>query len=148
MRWARKHGDAAVPRGPRIPPPTGHLVPVQTSTHEYEVARGTLAERVRTLLADEPSTREVSMFGGLSFMVDDTMVVNVRRGGDLLVRVDPGRSAELVADHGARPAEMGAGRSMGPSWLDVSADLTTSDEQLRFWVGVAMEFNRGHPAPR
>jgi hypothetical protein len=77
------------------------------------------AERIRALLADEPATREVAMFGGLSFMVNDKMIVNVRRSGDLLVRVDPHRSPELVADHGARPAEMGAGRSMGPGWLDV-----------------------------
>ena len=62
------------------------------------------------------------MFGGLSFMVNDKMIVNVRRGGDLLVRVDPIRSPELVADHGARFAEMGAGRAMGPGWIDVPAE--------------------------
>ena len=77
------------------------------------------AERIRALLADAPATREVAMFGGLSFMVNNKMIVNVRRSGDLLVRVDPHRSPELVADHGARPAEMGAGRPMGPGWLDV-----------------------------
>ena len=81
------------------------------------------------------------MFGGLSFMVNDKMIVNVRRGGDLLVRVDPLRSPELVADHGARFAEMGAGRSMGPSWLDVAAELIATDDRLRFWLDVAMEFN-------
>ena len=99
------------------------------------------AERIRALLADAPATREVAMFGGLSFMVNDKMIVNVRRSGDLLVRVDPRRSPELVANHGARPAEMGAGRSMGPGWLDVPAECTTSDDQLRFWLDVAMTFN-------
>ena len=99
------------------------------------------AERIRALLADAPATREVAMFGGLSFMVNDKMIVNVRRSGDLLVRVDPHRSPELVANHGARPAEMGAGRSMGPGWLDVPAECTTSDDQLRFWIDVAMTFN-------
>ena len=102
---------------------------------------GQAAERIRSMLAEEPSTREVSMFGGLSFMVNDKMIVNVRRGGDLLVRVDPIRSPELVADHGARFAEMGAGRAMGPGWIDVPAELTASDNQLRFWLDVAMEFN-------
>jgi hypothetical protein len=33
------------------------------------------AERIRAMLAAEPSTREVSMFGGLSFMVNDKMIV-------------------------------------------------------------------------
>jgi TfoX/Sxy family transcriptional regulator of competence genes len=102
---------------------------------------GPTAERIRALLAEHPANREVSMFGGLSFMVDDKMIVNVRRGGDLLVRVDPQQSPELIAEHGARPAEMGAGRSMGPGWLDVPAERTTDDEQLRFWIDVAMAFN-------
>ena len=89
------------------------------------------------------------MFGGLSFMVDDKMIVNVRRSGDLLVRVDPRRSADLVADHGARPAEMGPGRSMGPNWLDVPADLVAGDDRLRFWIDVALSFNAratAHPS--
>ena len=102
---------------------------------------GPVADRIRALLADQPTIREIAMFGGLSFMVDDKMVVNVRRSGDLLVRVDPQRSPELVADHGARIAEMGPGRSMGPSWLDVPAALVADDERLRFWIDVAMEFN-------
>ena len=109
------------------------------------------AERIRALLADAPATREVAMFGGLSFMVNNKMIVNVRRSGDLLVRVDPHRSPELVADHGARPAEMGAGRPMGPGWLDVPAECTTGDDQLRFWIDVAMTFNdqaTAHPRRR
>jgi hypothetical protein len=102
---------------------------------------GPTAERIRALLAAEASTREVSMFGGLSFMVNDKMIVNVRRGGDLLIRVDPRRSPELVSDHGAQFAEMGTGRAMGPGWLDVAVELTATDDQLRFWLDVAMEFN-------
>jgi TfoX/Sxy family transcriptional regulator of competence genes len=118
---------------------------------------GQAAERIRTMLAAELSTREVSMFGGLSFMVNDKMIVNVRRGGDLLVRVDPSRSPELVADHGARFAEMGTGRAMGPGWIDVPAELIATDSRLRFWLDVAIEFNdriageagtRRHPVAR
>jgi TfoX N-terminal domain len=75
-------------------------------------------------------------------MVNDKMILNVRRSGDLLVRVDPHRSPELISEHGARPAEMGAGRAMGASWLDVPVELTATDEQLRFWLDVTMQFNR------
>ncbi|MCD2187893.1 TfoX/Sxy family protein [Actinomycetospora soli] len=89
---------------------------------------------------------EKRMFGGISFMVDDKILVNVRGTGDLLVRVDPARSPELVADHGAEQAEMGAGRSMGPSWLTVTADRVDDDEQLRFWLDVALDFNPRAPA--
>lgn len=82
------------------------------------------------------------MFGGLSFMVNDAMVVAVQKDGRrLLVRVNPGRSRELLALPGAEPAEMGAGRAMGPSWLHVNDDALASDADLSFWIGVALEYN-------
>lgn len=102
----------------------------------------TTVDRVRALLAAEPSTREIRMFGGVSFMVDDKMVVNVRRAGDLLVRVDPRRSPELVAQHGARRTEMGAGRDMGPGWLHVDAGLVATDDEVRAWLDIAIGFIR------
>lgn len=100
-----------------------------------------LTERVRTMLAGEPSSREISMFGGLSFMVNERMVVAVGSDGDLLVRVDPERGPELVTLPGARPAEMGAGRAMGPSWISVADAAVGSDEQLSFWLRAALEHN-------
>lgn len=98
-----------------------------------------LADRIRAALPTEAPIREVPMFGGLSFMVNDRMAVAAGGGGDLLVRVDPGRSAELLALPGAAPAEMGTGRSMGPSWIRVSKQALTTDGQLSFWVGTALE---------
>ncbi|MGI5131237.1 TfoX/Sxy family protein [Pseudonocardia sp. CA-107938] len=101
-----------------------------------------LGNRIRALLAAEPSIREVSMFGGLSFMRRDKMLVNVRRSGELLVRADPDRAPDLVTDHGARPAEMGAARRpMAAGWLQVAPELIATDDQLRFWIDVAREFN-------
>ena len=93
-----------------------------------------LAQRLRILLAGEPSMREVSMFGGLAFMVNNTMLVSAGRTGDLLVRVDPERDAELRALPGAARAEMGAGRSMGVGWITAAADSIASDAQLAFWL--------------
>lgn len=75
--------------------------------------RPPLADRIRAMLTAAPSIRELKMFGGLSFMVNEKMVVSVLGHGGLLVRTDPERTRELVALQGARPAEMGAGRSMG-----------------------------------
>ena len=98
-----------------------------------------LADRVRALLTAH-STREVPMFGGLSFMVDEKMVVSVRPGAELLAHVDPERSPHLVTLPGARPAEMGAGRAMGPGWISVSADVIEDNERLAFWVGEAVEY--------
>jgi TfoX/Sxy family transcriptional regulator of competence genes len=101
----------------------------------------TLIARIRAALRDEPSTREVPMFGARSFMVNDRMVVAVHPDGDLLVRVDPGRSDELLARPGASPAVMGAGRTMGPGWVAVAQDVVANDLELAFWVDAALAYN-------
>lgn len=101
-----------------------------------------LIERIRELLAGESSTREVSMFGGRSVMVDDKMVVSARKEGALLVRVPEDQYDELIQRPGADPAEMGTGRSMGRGWISVSAEGVDTEEQLAFWLGVALEHNR------
>lgn len=101
--------------------------------------REALAERVRAALPHDRPVREVSMFGGLSFMVDDSMVVAAGRDGDLLVRIDPARIDELLNVPGAKPAVMGAGRPMGPGWITVSHAGLTTDKQIAFWTQVGME---------
>jgi TfoX/Sxy family transcriptional regulator of competence genes len=100
-----------------------------------------LVDRVRHALATRTAVREVRMFGGLSFMVDEKLAVCVRGDGDLLVRADPERADELLALEGAQPAEMGAGRSMGPSWISVTGPALSSDDGLAFWLRVALEHN-------
>jgi TfoX/Sxy family transcriptional regulator of competence genes len=101
--------------------------------------REALAERVRAALPPDRPVREVSMFGGLSFMVDDSMVVAAGRDGDLLVRIDPARRAELLTVPGAEPALMGVDRPMGPGWIRVSHDGLTTDDQVAFWVRVGLQ---------
>ena len=98
-----------------------------------------LAERIRAALADQPTTREVAMFGGLSFMVDDALVVAAGRDGDLLVRTDPVRHDELLGVPGAKPAVMGADRPMGPGWIAVAHEGLTTDEQIAFWIDVGLQ---------
>lgn len=107
--------------------------------------RDDLLARVRDALRAEPSVREIRMFGGTSFMVEERMVVNVRRDGRLLVRVDPARSDTLIADHGARRARMGE-RDMGAGWLDVVPEHLTTDEALAFWIATARAYTGRRPA--
>lgn len=80
------------------------------------------------------------MFGGVSFMVNERIVVSVLGDGDLLVRAEPERTRELVA-LGARPAEMGAGRPMGPGWIRVDEEAIATADGLSFWIGVALKYN-------
>lgn len=101
-----------------------------------------LIERLRSLLGKEPSTREVAMFGGRSFMVNGKMVVSALKDGDLLVRIDAERHDALTRQPGATQAEMGAGRSMGPGWVAVSAAAIAGDDGLSFWLDAALDYNR------
>lgn len=105
--------------------------------------REALADRVRALLPRDRPVREVSMFGGLSFMVDDAMAVAAGRDGDLLVRTDPARHDELLGVLGARPAVMGPDRPMGPGWITVSDDGLTTDEQIAFWIEIGLQARPG-----
>ncbi|CAN5326394.1 hypothetical protein BH20ACT3_BH20ACT3_03840 [soil metagenome] len=101
-----------------------------------------LVERLRDLLADEPTTREISMFGGRAFLVDERIVVSVWKNGDLLVRVAAERTDELRALPGAAPAEMGSGRRMGAGWITVAAEAIVADGPLSDWLAASLE--NGH----
>lgn len=105
-------------------------------------AQTALIERLRDLLAEEPVRREVSMFGGRSVMVNEKMIVSALKGGGLLVHVAPDQHHELLRKPEADQAEMGAGRDMGPGWIEVEAEAIKDDEILTYWVGVAMAYNR------
>jgi hypothetical protein len=109
-----------------------------------------LADRVREALPGERDVREVAMFGGLAFMVDEKMVVCVSAGGGaLLVRVSPGRDAEHLEVAGARRAEMGpAARSMGEGWITVDGDALADERALRFWLDAALAYNAELTAER
>lgn len=104
--------------------------------------RAELADRVRALLADEPTCEQKRMFGSIAFMVNGRILVATWGAGDLLVRVDPDQSAALLLRDGARQAEMGAKHTiMGPGWLAVTAAAVADDQSLLEWIDIAREFN-------
>lgn len=101
--------------------------------------RQELTERVREALR-ERNPREVRMFGGISFMVDERMVAAARGDESLLLRIDPAEHDRLVALPGAQPAVMGANRPMGPGWITVRADALDGDGLTR-WLQSALAFH-------
>lgn len=138
-RRDRSNGGRATPRARWSPPlpdadssspvsrssgATGCGVP-RPATGDPRPARGgdmgvDLVQRVREALAVR-ELREVRIFGGTSFRLQDRMLVAARSGGGLLVRIDPAQHAELVARPGARQATMGAARRdmgrRGSRWI-------------------------------
>ena len=101
--------------------------------------RRELLDRVHALLPADREAREAPMFGGVSVMLDDALLVAAGKDGSLLVRVDPERRADLLTRDGAGPAVMGAKRRMGPEWVRVDASGLGTEERLAFWVGAALE---------
>ncbi|HEU5213359.1 MAG TPA: TfoX/Sxy family protein [Gaiellaceae bacterium] len=102
-----------------------------------------LAERIRALVAGEPSVTEKKMFGGLGFMIDGNMAVAASGQGGALVRCDPEEGDELVATTAAEPMEM-RGRSMA-GWLRVASEDLRSDGELARWVGIGTAYARSLP---
>jgi hypothetical protein len=69
-----------------------------------------LASRIRDLIGPDPELTEKKMFGGLAFLIRGHMAISANGQGGVLVHVDPGRSADLVArDRGQHCGDAGPG---------------------------------------
>ncbi len=103
-----------------------------------------LADRVRSVLAGEPGLTERRMFGGLAFLLQGNLAVSASSRGGLLLRVDPGASAALLAQPHVRPFEM-RGRELA-GWVHVAAEAVRDDGDLRRFVGHGVDYVRSLPA--
>ncbi len=97
-----------------------------------------LADRVRALLTLDRDVEEKRMFGTRAFLRDGRILVGVRPGGVLLVRVEEEHGAALLARPGVDVAVMGP-RTMGTGWLDVAPPAVADDESLSAWLDIARE---------
>jgi TfoX N-terminal domain len=102
-----------------------------------------LASRIRDLIGPDPELTEKKMFGGLAFLIRGHMAISASGQGGVLVHVDPGRSAGLVATTGAAVAVM-QGREM-PGWLRVGPEDLASDDALPRWVDIGIGYARSLP---
>jgi predicted ATPase len=102
-----------------------------------------LAARIRDLIGPDPDLTEKKMFGGLAFLIRGHMAISASGQGGVLVHVDPGRSAGLVATTRATTAVM-QGREM-PGWLRVSPEDLASDDDLSRWVDLGIGHARSLP---
>lgn len=102
-----------------------------------------LATRLRGLIGGQSGLAEKKMFGGLAMLLNGNMAVGVH-GDDLIVRTDPGRQEELLAEPGARVFDL-TGRPM-KGWLLIEADGFAEDADLRRWVDRGVAFARSLPA--
>ena len=103
-----------------------------------------LAHRIRELVAGEAGLTEMSMFGGLAFLIGGNMAVAASGQGGLMVRVEPDETDELLAKPHARPFEM-RGREMR-GWVRVDPEGVQTKRQLEPWVRRGVAYARSLPA--
>jgi TfoX/Sxy family transcriptional regulator of competence genes len=89
-----------------------------------------LAARVRALLGNRTDVSERKMFGGLTFMIGGNMCCGVNRN-ELIVRLDPDREHEALAEPHARPMDF-TGRPMR-GFITVRRD-GLKGVQLNRWI--------------
>jgi TfoX/Sxy family transcriptional regulator of competence genes len=88
-----------------------------------------LAANVRVALAGTANVREVRMFGGIGFMLNDNMIAATSKRG-LLVRVGRKQQHDALSRPGTRPMEM-RGRVMeGYVHVDPSALTAGATREL------------------
>lgn len=102
-----------------------------------------LAERIRTVLGDEPGLTEKRMFGGLAFLIAGNMCIAASGQGGLLVRLDPDEGDEALSLAHVRPMEMGRGPVRG--WIRVDEAGLRDTRSLRRWAQRALAYVRTLP---
>lgn len=100
-----------------------------------------LAANVRAALADVASISEVTMFGGIGFMLNGNLIAAASKRG-LLVRIGKAHQPDALLRPGARPMEM-RGRLMdGYVYVDPPA---LTDTVTREWLQLALAFAQTLP---
>lgn len=97
-----------------------------------------LALRIAERLMHLEDVIEKPMFTGLVFMVNGKMCIGVSKTG-LMVRLDPNVLESLSDKDGWQQMVMG-GRIM-KGYVLVSEDVLNRNEELDFWVNLALAFN-------
>jgi TfoX/Sxy family transcriptional regulator of competence genes len=97
-----------------------------------------LADRVREALADIPKVEEKKMFRGVTFMVDGKMCISVS-GDELMLRLDPGMTEQLVEENGTRPMVHGGKHMKG--FIYISPERFRDQKNLDYWIKLALDYN-------
>ena len=99
-----------------------------------------VAERIRNYFIQLPDLKiqEKKMFGGLAFMVNRKMCVNVS-GENLMCRFDPDRSSEVSKKAGYLPMIMKGKEYKG--YCYVKSEGFKHEKDFKFWMKLCLDFN-------
>jgi TfoX/Sxy family transcriptional regulator of competence genes len=96
-----------------------------------------LAERIRSVVEDDPRITEKKMFGGVAFLLDGKMFVGIVKN-DLMVRVGPERYEESLRGAHVRPMDF-TGKPMA-GYVYVAPDGLEEESQLVKWIRLGTKF--------
>ena len=99
-----------------------------------------LADRLREILAQQPNLQieEKKMFGGLAFMVNGKMCINVS-GDNLMCRYDPNLKGEVAEKIGYLPVIMKGNEISGYCYVEPEGFRKKTD--FDYWVNLCLNFN-------
>ena len=102
-----------------------------------------LANRIRELIASEDGYTEQKMFGGIGFMIDGHMALEVSGEGGLMIHCSKEETEALLAKPGARP--FGDARTRAEGLLRVDAESVSTKRALEPWATQGVAFARAFP---
>ena len=94
-----------------------------------------LAERIRTLLGDDPHVTEKNMFGGLTFLHNGHILVGTKKDGRILLSVGKANNDAALARPGATQMVHNNRNMTGFVWVE--PDAIEDDDALADWVKAA-----------
>ncbi|WP_312324424.1 TfoX/Sxy family protein [Soonwooa sp.] len=100
-----------------------------------------LADRIREYLAKIPNLNiaEKKMFGGLAFLVDDKMCVNVS-GENLMLRYNPDLEEQVSRKVGFLPMIMKGKQMDGFCYVEPEGFRKAKD--FNYWMKISLDFNK------
>jgi TfoX/Sxy family transcriptional regulator of competence genes len=99
-----------------------------------------LAEKVRGYLINVPNieVKEQKMIGGLAFMVNGKMCINVSED-QLMCRFDPALAEEIEEKAGYLPMIMNGRELKGYCYVEPAG--YKSNQDFEFWMNLCLDFN-------
>jgi TfoX/Sxy family transcriptional regulator of competence genes len=106
-----------------------------------------LAARMQKVLSDlnPPALTEKKMFGGVGYLVQGNMACGVHKD-ELIVRVGADGFMDALNRPGARPFDI-TGKPMN-GWVMVKPSGLETDQALREWIQLGLDFASSLPAKR
>lgn len=101
-----------------------------------------LAQRVREIVEGMPGLDEKKMFGGVGFLLHGNVACGVHKEA-LIVRVGAEQDQAALSKPHTRPFDI-TGRVM-KGWVMVDAAGYESDDKLRGWVQLGVDFSMSLP---